>query len=914
MRRPARRGAMEELIVLIGLALLTVPVLLVVGLVMLFGLRRRVAELEDMTERLRSEVASRAIPASSTGPAWTRASTSAPPAASPVEPSPAPVAPHSTPDDTVQPAASTPAAGPPPLPPVPPRDTWRDADRPASPLPPPAPATPPRPDVFERGLRLVKQWFTSGNVPVKIGMLVLFAGIAALLKYASDQGLLQVPVSLRLAGVSIAAVAGLVFGWMRRSSHRTFALSLQGGMIGILLLVVFAASKMFGLIEPEFAFAASVLLVFGAGALAVLQNAMALAVFAVLAGFLAPIWLSTGSGNHVALFGYYAVLNAAIVTIAWFRAWRLLNLLGFVFTFGIGTLWGVLDYEAADYRSAQAFLALFFAIYLAVPLLHARRRPLGKRDLIDGCLVFGTPLIAFSLQAGLTREDTTTLALVALGLGALYAGLSWWLRRGGRYEVLQQSYALLAAGFATLAVPLALSAQATACVFALEGAALVWLGLRQQRRLPRWSGIALQGAAVVAYAFAAGNTVIDDTPFAHGLFVGAMLFALSGLAIAAAYAHWRAIVPARLAYLWAMFWWLGAWTLELQRVLPGDAFPDAWLVLVAVTGWLAAERNRRMADPLLAGTSCLALVAAVPLAMLQADVHQQPFAGYGLWAWLVFATLGVRALMCLRTGEGGFARAAQFTWWLLWPFALSLLLVQVVDRVVGGDAWTLVAAILPWLAVAAIALLRWPWLTHPLGPAFDAMRMQFRGVCCALLALWWLIALRSAGAPAPLPWIAVVNPLDLAQIAVLLLLARWMWRGDAPLATHARVPVLSAGAFLLVTAITLRGAHHWGGAAWDATLVSSSLAQTSLTIVWSVLGVLGWVIGSRRGQRALWLAGAVLMGIVLAKLVIVDRGHLGNLWGIGSFIAYGLLCTVVGFFAPAPPRAATPEPAPEAGA
>ena len=69
----------------------------------------------------------------------------------------------------------------------------------------------------------------------------------------------------------------------------------------------------------------------------------------------------------------------------------------------------------------------------------------------------------------------------------------------------------------------------------------------------------------------------------------------------------------------------------------------------------------------------------------------------------------------------------------------------------------------------------------------------------------------------------------------------------------------------------------------------------------------GWVLGSKRGQRMLWLAGAVLMGVVLAKLVLVDRQHLGNLLGIGSFIAYGLLCTVVGYFAPAPPRAATSE-------
>jgi uncharacterized membrane protein len=46
------------------------------------------------------------------------------------------------------------------------------------------------------------------------------------------------------------------------------------------------------------------------------------------------------------------------------------------------------------------------------------------------------------------------------------------------------------------------------------------------------------------------------------------------------------------------------------------------------------------------------------------------------------------------------------------------------------------------------------------------------------------------------------------------------------------------------------------------------------------------------------------MGIVLAKLLLIDRTHLGSGFGIASFIAYGLLCTVIGYFAPAPPRAA----------
>ena len=44
------------------------------------------------------------------------------------------------------------------------------------------------------------------------------------------------------------------------------------------------------------------------------------------------------------------------------------------------------------------------------------------------------------------------------------------------------------------------------------------------------------------------------------------------------------------------------------------------------------------------------------------------------------------------------------------------------------------------------------------------------------------------------------------------------------------------------------------------------------------------------------------MSVVLAKLLLVDRGNLGDLLGFGAFIAYGLLCTLVGWLAPAPPR------------
>ncbi|WP_155522043.1 DUF2339 domain-containing protein, partial [Xanthomonas translucens] len=304
------------------------------------------------------------------------------------------------------------------------------------------------------------------------------------------------------------------------------------------------------------------------------------------------------------------------------------------------------------------------------------------------------------------------------------------------------------------------------------------------------------------------------------------------------------------------------------------------------------------------------LLLALPLAMLQADAHGQPFAGHGVWAWTLFAVLGVRSLICLRCSGGWVARAAQFAWWLVWPSVLSLLGSWLAQRFALAEGWQWALLLAPWLAAAALSLLRWSWLAAPLGADFDRCRTALQGGYFGLLGVAWLCTLCVPGASAPLPWVPLLNPLELSQLLVVALAARWLWSATAPaLLRTRRLQVLAAAGFLWITSVTLHAVHYWAPVPW-ASLLSASVAQTSLTVVWSVLGVLGWVLGSRRGQRGLWLAGALLMAVVLGKLLLVDRGNLGNVAGIASFIAYGLLCTVVGYFAPAPPRAT--EPAEEA--
>ncbi|MEN1957771.1 DUF2339 domain-containing protein [Luteimonas changyuni] len=901
------------MLMLLALAVLAVPVLLVVVLVALGNLKRRVDELEGELGRLRAaewtELAAQRASARSgaaAGAPAAAARSAEPPlpgstlahaaaARSTTEPTAVAASRASAAPATIEtpklPAAPTGAA----LPPRPPPRI--------EPIPGTARPVPGSPATLDRLATMARRWFTEGNVPVKVGVLVLLAGVAALLKYASDQGWLTLPIGMRLATVALAALAALAFAWRKRESHRSFALAVQGGAIGVLLLVVFAAFKLHGMLPAGAAFALSVGLVAALGVLAVLQGSRTMAVLGILAGFLAPIWLSTGSGNHVVLFSYYALLNAAIFAIAWLRPWRELNLLGWVFTWGIGVAWGVLAYDPDKYASTQPFLLLFFAFYLLLPILYARKRAPGRRDVVDGCMLFGTPLVAFSLQAALLEGERMPLALCALGLAAIYAAFAWWQRRGP-HPLLGESYVLLAAGFATLAVPLALSARATAAVFAIEGAALIWLGLRQERGLPQWTGAGLQIAAAVAFFIGVADLPRPAPALANPVFTGALLLALAGFASAWWYRGAGRSPAAAAFYCWGLAWWCGNVLHEVGAHVAYALSADVLLAALAVTAVLAALVHRRRPAAALALTVLGAFVLAAPLAFAQLGIRGQPLAGWGAAAWLLFAACGVLSLVSLRGDGGRFAIWAQFAWWLLWPLVLSLAAGECARAQALGGGWQLALPALPWLALLALLQFRWRWLRQPLGAGFDASRGALLGVSLAVVGLGWLRALRDAGDSAPLPWLPLLNPLDLAQLAALGLFACWLWSALAPVEfARRRIAVVSAAGFVLATCVTLRAVHHWGGAPWGEGLWSSSLAQTALTVVWSVLGVGGWIAGSRRGQRTLWLAGAVLMALVLAKLVLVDRQHLGNLLGIGSFLAYGLLCTLVGWFAPAPPRA-----------
>jgi uncharacterized membrane protein len=100
----------------------------------------------------------------------------------------------------------------------------------------------------------------------------------------------------------------------------------------------------------------------------------------------------------------------------------------------------------------------------------------------------------------------------------------------------------------------------------------------------------------------------------------------------------------------------------------------------------------------------------------------------------------------------------------------------------------------------------------------------------------------------------------------------------------------------------LRTLHHWAGTPFQWTSIfTNSTVQMSFTILWAVTAFVLMLLAHKKGQRQIWVVGAALMGLVVAKLFLLDLSQHGSVERIVSFIGAGLMLLVMGYFAPLPP-------------
>ncbi len=809
--------------------------------------------------------------------------------------------------------------------------TWIDLDALLAPPAPPAPGheaarptatagdTPPdrlaawlKPTPGHRGNRIAipgwLRWFRESNPLAKIGIVLLFFGVASGLRLAIDHGLLPVPV--RLIATAAASLALIVFGIAkaRDARHRVFGLALQGGGFALLYLVAYFMLTRYALIGQGPAFVAFAALGVGCVALAARQDGPALAVLGLSGAFLAPLLAGGSAPTPLPLFLYFTLLNVFILGVDWFRAWRVLNIAGFVFTLAVGMAWAIGNYHPPHYLVTQAFVILFLAAYSAMPAATVLFRAPGSAGWQDGMLLFGTPLVGCFLQAQLVGDTRYGLAWSALA-GALWYFLLWRLivRRAAAPALIAAAHVAIAAFLATVAVPLAFDAQVTSAFWAAEGAAVLWYGVRSQGRLAQATGLLMQLAAGIALLLGwptlhRGLPVANDAVLGAALVVTAALFSARLLRGAA-----PGPVPAVAPIAWAALWWFATGFAEIERCAPWTLQPSFALLFVAASLVAVDGLSMWWRWPQLRAASLLLTVAAVLAALVTIGRAGHPFAGFMAFALpLALALQYVLLAADERRGDPAFQTARHVGgWWLLAGSLVAEVSWQAERHAQPPHFWAWIAVVV--VLAASVALPAWGSRRRLWPFAVAAARYLPLGVLPAVAGLVLLLPFGNAALAGDdglgWPYLPLLNVFDATQLAAagsLLLLAPRLQAEQGRLLRA----IVGAIAFVWLSALAARIAHHWGGVPFAiGPLLRSTLFQALLTLLWTVTAIGTLIYASRQGRRTLWFGGISLLGVVGAKLLLLDAAGRGTLTWAATLIGVALLVLAAGYFAPLPPEA-----------
>jgi len=908
-----RRGPFMSEVVLIGLVVLTFPILAIAALVMAIGARARVNALEVRLAALERR------PAQAAAPSVT------PPAPAPPQPEPRPAAATPPPvpvtlSPVAPPASPTPAPPPPPIP------------RPV-PVAAPRPAAAAQPDItFEE--RFGTRWV------VWVGGIALFLGGIFLVRYSIEQDLIGPGVRIFLGALlALALIAG--GEWTRRkerfsgfqglpTAHIPSILTAAGTAVAF--ATVYAAYALYNFIDPPLAF-----VLLGIVALATLAAALlhgpALAGLGLVGAEITPVLVSTGKPNYWALYIYLAVVTAATFALARARLWRWLAVTAIVF----GVLWmfpGIDDARVPSLGPHAFHAVVGYALAAALIVAGLLYGPPADRDNVDpissGALaayVFAAAalviawhhdplpfsvlaLLAFATVAIAWRSDAAAAAVPAVAALAVMVVIAWSVRPvmeylivpggptagaipdparayTGFHLVVGALFALLFGGAGFLAqgrserplVPLLWAASGAITPVAIL-VALYYRVSGWERSIP-FAGLALLLAALFAVAT---EQLSRRAPRPGGAAAQAIFAtgAIASLALTLTFALEKGWLTVALALMVPGIAWIG-----MQRPLPMLRWLAAVIValVLARIGW----------EPRIVGVD----VGTTPIFNWLLYGYGMPALAFWVGGWLL-----------RQRADDVPARAVDAAAIL---FTVLLCFLEIRHYVSGGDIYEQ-ASDLTELALQvsvglalAIGLERLRGRTHSI--IHDVGAVIIAGLSLAGIVLGLMIGENPLFTGEPVGG-ALFNLILLGYglPAVLAITLALIARTTRPMAYRAVAAVTSVALALMFLSLEVTRAFH-GPVLTDG--ITTDAEQYTYSAVWLGFGVVLLLIGIAIASKPARLASAAVVLLTIAKVFVVDTAGLTGVWRALSFIGLGIVLVGIGLLYQRLlfPRRTTPAPA-----
>lgn len=871
---------MDEVLVLLVLAVIAVPVSIIVLFLQTASLRNRVALLE----RALAQAGRDAL-----------AAVAAPPMAKPPAPVPAPIVAAPV---TAAPVAASVAAAPSP---------WDAAAKRAAPAQAAtwqAAPVPAGPTVLDIWLTRAQAWLRENWVFAVAGVSLALAGIF-LAQYGAERGLLPPALRVASAGVFglalIAAGEGLRRRWGDNPTSATAFLPqiFSGAGLVSVFAALLAARQLYGLIGPEITFAGLALTAAGAIVLGWV-NGPALVALGLAGAVLAPFVVGGNSDSADWLFAYFALIGAVGLAVDTWRRWGWVSVLSLALAAGAGGLLWLADSGLhAGFLLELAALALLAVMVPARGVLPDHKGAglialtQGARPEFPALLAMGAVAVASAVAALLPVADG-----VAVLPYAILAGLALYLTLACDDAPALQDVALLpAAGFVVrLAtdhdaaalfarlrapeVPPPLTVSLLLATLAVMALALAW-------RSTKGGAAALVMAGAAAAGLPVAGLVLDRVWHPAAVLGGyewaLHLLALAGLATWLAQHFGRVLAdPRRAAYFVLAAFALialalfsvttkAALNLSLAALVVAAAALDrryrlpemAWAVQagVLVLGW------RLVADP---GIAWALEAPALPVAL----AHIGPLAGIAAALWLLRDMGRDFARSFLESGGiGALAISADV-----------VLVRQFTPLELGNQIWLSVALAYPWLVSGLVQAYR-ARLPSPLRPVRYGLAM-LGGLFAALAQAFALFMnpLSAWGDRVAGPMLLDTLLITYALPGLTLILGR-RWLGHLPRGVQKALMVTGTGLLAIYTALEIR--RFWQGD--DLSGAGTSQPELySYTLALLVAGAAVLWQALRRGDDMLRKMAMGLIGLTAAKVFLIDAAGLTGLMRVFSFLALGL--------------------------
>jgi uncharacterized membrane protein len=366
--------------------------------------------------------------------------------------------------------------------------------------------------------------------------------------------------------------------------------------------------------------------------------------------------------------------------------------------------------------------------------------------------------------------------------------------------------------------------------------------------------------------------------------------------------------------VWGMLWWLGSSFIEVDRHVPSQYEIAAQLIAFAAStaifavlghGW---QWRAMMLATIPLGP--LMWLVVVPLFGFDASVGPQHDLG-----WLAWPVVVAVSYLVLFWCESAWPTVVSAGWhagaaWLVMFLVTWAAAVEVRRLVPDSTTWSsTIWCVVPAMFVLALRAFG-PALTWPVRRFATLYRSVIPVAPAVAMLLWVFWAFGQSGSPSPLPYVPILNPVELVQalgliVAAVVFLSIRTSAEEIEGLRRGGLALIAGFAFIAVNVLVARVVHfYWNVPFALEELNESAVFQTGISILWGLTAGILMALARMRVSRPVWMIGAALLGILIVKLFVVDLGNAGGVARIVSFLATGVLILVIGYFAPVPPKKA----------